>query len=154
MPGTGTATEMVAWINGHPDFIDLPVDLTHKRVILIGNGNVAFDVARVLAADPDELAHTDISDDALSVLRASRVREVVIAARRGPEHSAFTLPELIGLTTTAEVVLSGADLEARRRDLATVTDSLTRQKLEILSPLGDASTAASPTARRRIRLAY
>jgi len=117
LPGTGTATELVAWINGHPDFTDLPVDLSHERVIVVGNGNVAFDVARVLTADPDELAHTDISDHALRALRASQVQEVVIVARRGPEHSAFTLPELIGLTTTAEVVLSGADREAVLRDL-------------------------------------
>jgi ferredoxin/flavodoxin---NADP+ reductase len=143
----------VAWINGHPDFTDLPVDLSHERVIVVGNGNVAFDVARVLTADPDELARTDISDHALAALRASKVREVVIAARRGPEHSAFTLPELIGLTTTAEVVLSAADREAVLRDLATVSDTLTRQKLEVLSKLGDASSAGT-TARPRIRLAY
>ena len=108
LPGTGTATALVAWINGHPDFTDLPVDLSHERVIVVGNGNVAFDVARVLTADPDELAHTDISDHALTALRASRVQEVVIAARRGPEHSAFTLPELIGLTTSAEVEIGRA----------------------------------------------
>jgi ferredoxin--NADP+ reductase len=154
MPGTGTATEMVAWINGHPDFIDLPVDLTHKRVILIGNGNVAFDVARVLAADPDELAHTDISDHALTALRASQVQEVMIAARRGPAYSAFTLPELIGLTTKADVVLAAADHELVLRDLAVVTDTLTRQKLEILSKLGDATMLTGSLSRPRIRLAY
>jgi ferredoxin/flavodoxin---NADP+ reductase len=152
LPGTGTATELVAWINGHPDFVDLPVDLSHERVIVIGNGNVAFDVARVLTADPDELAHTDISDHALAALRDSKVREVVIAARRGPEHSAFTLPELIGLTTTAEVVLAEADRDAVARDLATVTDMLTKQKLEVLSTLGHAESPAA--SRPRIRLAY
>src|SRR5271154_192028 len=154
LPGTGTATELVAWINGHPDFTDLPVDLSHERVIVIGNGNVAFDVARILTRDPDDLARTDISDRALETFRGSRVREVVIAARRGPAHSAFTLPELIGLTTKADVVLDAADREAVLRDLATVTDPLTRQKLEILSTLGDASTTAGPPARPRIRLAY
>ncbi|HXS85684.1 MAG TPA: FAD-dependent oxidoreductase [Mycobacterium sp.] len=154
LPGTGNATEFVAWINGHPDFTDLPVDLSHQRVIVVGNGNVAFDVARVLTADPEELAHTDISDHALRALRASRVREVVVAARRGPEHSAFTLPELIGLTTTAEVVLSAADREAVLSDLDTVSDTLTRQKLEILSTLGVASPTAEHTGRPRIRLAY
>ncbi|MGA7468912.1 FAD-dependent oxidoreductase [Mycobacterium sp.] len=148
--GTGTATELVAWINGHPDFTDLPVDLGRERVIVIGNGNVALDVARVLTADPDELARTDIADHALTALRGSRVREVVIAARRGPAHSAFTLPELIGLTTTAEVVLAPADREAVVRDLATVSDTLTRQKLEILCTLGDATAPTGP----RIRLAY
>ncbi|OBK40178.1 ferredoxin [Mycobacterium sp. 1245111.1] len=154
LPGTGTATELVAWINGHPEFVDLPVDLSHERVILVGNGNVAFDVARVLTADPDELAHTDISDHALAALRDSRVREVVIAARRGPQHSAFTLPELIGLTTTAEVVLAEADRDAVQRDLATVTETVTRQKLQVLSTLGHAESPASPTSRPRIRLAY
>lgn len=151
LPGSGTATEVVAWINGHPDFTGLPVDLGHERVVIIGNGNVAFDVARVLTADPDELARTDISDHALAVLRASRVQEVVIAARRGPAHSAFTLPELIGLTTVADVVLDPEDHELVRRELETVSDGLTRQKLEILSKLGNAS---SPARQPRIRLAY
>jgi ferredoxin/flavodoxin---NADP+ reductase len=151
LPGTGTATEIVAWINGHPDFTDLPVDLSHERVIVVGNGNVALDVARVLTADPDVLARTDISDHALKALRAARVHEVVIAARRGPAHSAFTLPELIGLTTTADVVLAGADHELVLRDLAAVSDTLTRQKLEVLGKLGDAAT---PADRPRIRLAY
>ncbi|WAC92517.1 FAD-dependent oxidoreductase [Mycobacterium sp. Aquia_213] len=151
LPGTGTATEHVAWINGHPDFDDLPVDLSHERVVIIGNGNVALDVARVLTADPDDLARTDISDRALAALRNSAVREVVIAARRGPAHSAFTLPELIGLTGASDVVLDGGDHELVARDLATASDSLTRNKLEILSKLGDAS---APATRPRIRLAY
>lgn len=151
LTGTGTATEMVAWYNGHPDFTDLPVDLSHERVVIVGNGNVALDVARVLTADPDHLASTDISDHALDVLRDSRVQEVVIAARRGPAQSAFTLPELIGLTTTADVVLDAADHELVRRDLASASDKLTRQKLEILSKLGDASAVPS---RPRIRLTY
>jgi ferredoxin/flavodoxin---NADP+ reductase len=151
MPGTGTATELVAWINSHPDFTELPVDLSHERVIVVGNGNVALDVARVLTADPDELARTDISDHALQALRASRVQEVVIAARRGPAHSAFTLPELIGLTTKTDVVLAAADHELVLRDLAGVSDAVTKQKLEILSKLGDGS---GPSPRPRIRLAY
>ena len=151
LPGSGTATEVVAWINGHPDFTGLPVDLGHERVVIIGNGNVAFDVARVLTAAPDELARTDISDHALAVLRASRVREVVIAARRGPAHSAFTLPELIGLTTVADVVLDPEDHELVRRELELVSDPLTRQKLEILSKLPNSSV---PARRPRIRLAY
>jgi ferredoxin--NADP+ reductase len=151
LPGTGTATELVAWINGHPDFTDLPVDLGHERAVIIGNGNVALDVARVLTADPEDLARTDISDHALEALRRSAVREVVIAARRGPAHSAFTLPELIGLTGTSEVVLDAADHERVASDLASVVDPLTKSKLEILSKLGDGS---APVSRPRIRLAY
>ena len=112
LPGTGTATEIVAWINGHPEYTGLPVDLGHERVVVVGNGNVALDVARILTTDPDALACTDISDHALAALRQSNVTEVVIAARRGPAQSAFTLPELIGLTSTCEVVLDAADRRA------------------------------------------
>lgn len=151
LPGTGTATELVAWINGHPDFTDLPIDLSHERVVIIGNGNVALDVARVLTADPDDLARTDISDRALAAFRASAVREVVIAARRGPAQSAFTLPELIGLTGASEVVLDAEDHRRVAHDMATASDPLTKAKLEILTKLGDGST---PASRPRIRLAY
>ncbi len=153
LPGTGTATELVAWINGHPDFTDLPVDLSHERVVIIGNGNVALDVARVLTSDPADLARTDISDRALETFRGSAVREVVIAARRGPAQSAFTLPELVGLTAASDVVLDAGDHQLVRADLATVSDTLTREKLEILSKLGDGS-APVPASRPRIRLAY
>ncbi|MCV7419155.1 FAD-dependent oxidoreductase [Mycobacterium yunnanensis] len=151
LPGTHTATEMVAWINGHPDYVDLPVDLSAEGVVVIGNGNVALDVARILTTDPDALARTDVSDRALEALRDSRVREVVVAARRGPAASAFTLPELIGLTTTQEVVLSAEDHELVRRDLSTEGDALTRNKLEVLAKLGD---SAAPIGRPRIRLVY
>jgi ferredoxin/flavodoxin---NADP+ reductase len=151
LAGTGTATEIVAWINGHPEYTYLPIDLGHQRVVIVGNGNVAFDVARILTTDPDVLASTDISDHALAALRRSKVTEVVIAARRGPAQSAFTLPELIGLTSTCEVVLDSADHELVQADLAIVAEPLTRNKLEILSKLGDAS---APITRPRIRLAY
>lgn len=151
LPGTGTATETVAWINGHPDFTRRDVDLREERVVVIGNGNVALDVARILTADPDELARTDISDTALRALRDSAVREVVIAARRRPADSAFTLPELIGLTSTAHVVLDADDHELVRQDLATATDALAKAKLEILVKL---PVAAGAAMRPRIRLAY
>jgi ferredoxin--NADP+ reductase len=151
LPGSVTATEVVAWFNGHPDFADLALDLGHERVVIIGNGNVALDVARILTSDPDALARTDIADHALAALRSSKVREVVVAARRGPEFSAFTLPELIGLTAACEVVLDAADHQRVTADLATVADRLTRNKLEILAKLGDAS---APITRPRIRLAY
>jgi ferredoxin--NADP+ reductase len=129
--------------------------LGHQRVVVVGNGNVAFDVARILTSDPDELARTDVADHALAALRNSRVQEVVIAARRGPAQSAFTLPELIGLTASHDVVLDAADHDLVRRELAElgdgVEDRLTRNKLEILSTLGDAD---APIFRPRIRLAY
>jgi ferredoxin/flavodoxin---NADP+ reductase len=151
MSGSATATEMVAWINGHPEFTDLPVDLSHDRVVVIGNGNVALDVGRILTSDPDELARTDIADHALAALRSSRVREVVIAARRGPAQSAFTLPELIGLTSTHDVVLDAEDHRRVLTDLASEPDPLTCAKLEVLAKLPDAGT---PSSKPRIRLAY
>ncbi len=151
LAGTATATEVVAWYNGHPEFAGLPVDLSGERVVVIGNGNVALDVARILTTDPDVLARTDIAEHALDALRDSRVQEVVIAARRGPAASAFTLPELIGLTSTCEVVLDPADHELVLAALAETTDPLTRNKLEVLSKLGDAT---APVTRPRIRLAY
>jgi ferredoxin--NADP+ reductase len=151
LAGTGSATELVAWINGHPQFATHPIDLSGERVVVIGNGNVALDVARLLTVDPDSLAPTDISDTALQVLRRSSVREVVVAARRDPADSAFTLPELIGLTETAEVVLTAEDHVLVRRDLDTAGDPGTRAKLEILAGLPD---AAGRIGRPRIRLAY
>ena len=153
LPGTATATEVVAWINAHPDFADLAVNLSHPRAVIIGNGNVALDVARILTADPEALARTDISDRALTALRASSLREVVIAARRGPAASAFTLPEMLGLTMTARVVLSAADHDAVLADLASCTDKLTRRKLDVLASL-DVVADEDPDDRPRIRFAY
>jgi len=154
LANTATATEVVAWFNGHPDFVGLPVDLSHERVVIVGNGNVALDVARILTADPDTLARTDIADHALAALRRSKVQEVVIAARRGPAQSAFTLPELIGLTSACDVVLDAADHDLVIRDLAHESDPLTRNKLEILSKLPTVSATSAPHTRPRIRLAY
>ncbi|WP_435741571.1 FAD-dependent oxidoreductase [Nocardioides sp. SYSU DS0663] len=102
LPGSCSATALVGWYNGHPDHADLAVDLSHERVVVVGNGNVALDVARVLTADPDELARTDIADHALAALRGSRVREVVVVGRRGPAEASFTTPELIGLAGLAQ----------------------------------------------------
>jgi ferredoxin--NADP+ reductase len=135
MPGTATATDLVAWINAQPDYGDFAVPLDHERVVIVGNGNVALDVARILTADPARLAGTDISRHALDALRHSKVREIVIAARRGPAQSAFTLPELIGLTASARVVLSAEDHDLVPADLAECTDPLTRRKLELLASL-------------------
>ena len=153
MPGTATATEVVAWINAHPGFAALPVELRHPRAVIIGNGNVALDVARILTADPARLACTDISRAALMALRAGMLREVVIAARRGPAESAFTLPELLGLTSSSRVVLDETDHELVRAELARATDPLTRHKLEVLASL-DRVNRDDPPDRPRIRFAY
>ncbi|GAB7005630.1 FAD-dependent oxidoreductase [Nocardioides sp. AN3] len=102
LPGSLSATDVVAWYNGHPDRQDLAVGLDAAsvpsgRAVVVGNGNVALDVARILAEDPERLHATDIAALPLERLRRSNVREVVVLGRRGPDEAAFTLPELVGL---------------------------------------------------------
>lgn len=102
LPGSTSATKFVAWYNGHPEAVER-FDLDHERVVVVGNGNVGLDVARILTADPVALSQTDIAEDALAALRSSAVREVVLLGRRGPAQAAFTLPELIGLSALEDI---------------------------------------------------
>ncbi|HSP37066.1 MAG TPA: FAD-dependent oxidoreductase [Frankiaceae bacterium] len=95
-----SATDVVGWYNAHPDRTGLPVDVSGERAVVVGTGNVALDLARILLADPAELARTDISDVALKTLRGSRIREVVLLGRRGPETAAFTAGEFLALRAT------------------------------------------------------
>jgi ferredoxin--NADP+ reductase len=101
--GSHAATEFVAWYNGHPDFADREFDLSSRRVVVIGNGNVALDIARILLLDPQRLAQTDIADHAWEALRDSAVEEVVLMGRRGPAQAAFTSPELLALGDLPDV---------------------------------------------------
>jgi ferredoxin/flavodoxin---NADP+ reductase len=114
LPGSHAATEFVGWYNGHPDHTDLEVDLlAAERAVVIGNGNVAIDVARMLVLAPAELAPTDTADHALEVLARSRVSEVVIVGRRGPAQAAFTNPELLelGELSDADIVVDPVELD-------------------------------------------
>ncbi|WP_329323848.1 FAD-dependent oxidoreductase [Streptomyces albidoflavus] len=97
LPGSVSATGLVAWYNAHPDHAPDAVSLDAERVVVVGNGNVALDVARILVSDPDTLAATDIAGHALDALRGRRVREVVLLGRRGPEDAAYTRTELLAL---------------------------------------------------------
>jgi ferredoxin--NADP+ reductase len=117
------ATEFVAWYNGHPDYRDLTFDLSQERAAVVGVGNVAADVARILSRTPEELAATDIADYALEALSASRIREVYVLGRRGPAQAAFTNPEVRELGE-----LAGADITALPDEVE--LDELTRQALE------------------------
>ncbi len=112
-PGSVAATRFVAWYNGHPGHADETFDLSCSRAVVIGNGNVAIDVARMLVLDPDELASTDTADHALAAFAAAAVTEVVILGRRGPAQAAFTNPELreLGELVRADVVVDPAELE-------------------------------------------
>jgi ferredoxin--NADP+ reductase len=113
LPGSRSATEFVAWYNGHPDYCELEFDLSCERAVVVGNGNVAADVARMLALTRDELATTDVADYALDVLAESKIKEIVVLGRRGPAQAAFTNPELLelGEMTDADVYVDERDVE-------------------------------------------
>ena len=109
LPGSHSATELVAWYNGHPDFRDRTFDFSGERAVVIGNGNVALDVARILLSDVEALRRTDIADHALEALAASNLREVLVVGRRGPAQAAFTTPELWGLGESGAGLQVSAD---------------------------------------------
>src|SRR6188472_1415373 len=113
-PGSHAATSFVAWYNGHPDAADHEFDLSVDRAVVIGNGNVAIDVARMLVLHPDELSVTDTADHAIEAFGASRVREVVLLGRRGPAQAAFTNPELREL---ADLQRAGVEVDVEDLDL-------------------------------------
>jgi ferredoxin--NADP+ reductase len=113
LPGSWPATMFVAWYNGHPDYQDLEFDLSHERAVVIGNGNVAIDVARMLARTREELAPTDATEQAVDAIASSGIREIVMLGRRGPVQASFTPPELkeLGELGGADVIVDPADLE-------------------------------------------
>ena len=118
LAGSWSATEFVAWYNGHPDYQELPFDLGVERAVVIGNGNVALDVARMLALTPDELAPTDTTDPAIEAIGTSTLREVVIVGRRGPAQASWTTQELkeMGELAGADVSVDAAELEGAVED--------------------------------------
>lgn len=111
LPGSHAATEFVGWYNAHPDFRDCQFDLSAQAVAVVGNGNVAMDVARILASSYAELAQTDIADYALEALRDSKVTDIYVLGRRGPAQAAFTNPELkeFGELQEADVIVRPED---------------------------------------------
>ncbi len=123
--GSYPATEFVGWYNGHPDYSHMQFDLSHERAVVVGNGNVAMDVARILVTDPDELAKTDIADYALEALRSSCVREVVMLGRRGPAQAAFTNVEVkeFGNLAGVDAVVNPADLQLDEQSATSLADN-------------------------------
>jgi len=113
LPGSWPATAFVAWYNGHPDFQGLEFDLSHERAVVIGNGNVALDVARMLALTPDELAPTDTTDEAIAAINAAGVKEIVVVGRRGPVQAAWTPVEVgeLGELAGADILVDATELE-------------------------------------------
>jgi ferredoxin--NADP+ reductase len=131
-PGSYPATEFVAWYNGHPHFAGHQFDLNGGRAVVVGNGNVAIDVARMLVLDPAELAPTDTADHAIEAFGMAGVREVVLLGRRGPAEVAFTNPELreLGDLERADVIVDPAQLEGV--EVAEDADVTRRRNVEIL----------------------
>jgi ferredoxin/flavodoxin---NADP+ reductase len=153
--GSESATEFVAWYNGHPDYADKRYDLSAKRVVVVGNGNVAIDVARMLLLSADELAATDTADHAIEALRSSQVEEVVVVGRRGPVQAAFTNPELRELAglELADVSVSHQELELDPLSAAALenADATTKRNVETLNQLAQAAAQDKP---RRIVLRF
>ena len=132
--GSHAATEFVAWYNGHPDHCGLEVDLRGKQAVVVGAGNVAIDVARMLTLAPSELAVTDTADHAIDVLAASGIEKITILARRGPLQAAFTNPELLemGVLERGDVEVVGGELDDLSALALLQADKTRRRNVEIL----------------------
>jgi ferredoxin--NADP+ reductase len=150
------ATELVAWYNGHPDYRDCQFDLTQERVAIVGVGNVAVDVARILCRSTEELARTDIAEDALEALAQSQVKEVYLLGRRGPAQAAFTNPEIkeLGELPYADIAVRPDEVEldpVSREALERDPDRATRKKVEILQEFARRPPTGKP---RRLTLRF
>ena len=157
LPGSWAATEFVAWYNGHPDYRGLEFDLSSRRAVVIGNGNVAADVTRMLTLSASELERTDIADHALAALRESRIEEAVVLGRRGPAQAAFTSAELreLGRLAGVGVHVDAADVEldaVSSRWLAEQGTFTARKNVELLREF--ASRPPGDDAQRRIELRF
>ncbi|WP_370179845.1 FAD-dependent oxidoreductase [Rhodococcus wratislaviensis] len=153
LPGSHSATEFVAWYNGHPDHAHRTFDLSGERAVVIGNGNVALDVARVLVAGASELRKTDIATHALEALSESRIKEVFVVGRRGPAQAAYTNPELLALG-----FLPGVNVAAESDEIAREATSFAGHSgsIEAMKARIVAEFAANPPTpgERRITLRY
>jgi ferredoxin/flavodoxin---NADP+ reductase len=155
--GSFAATEFVAWYNAHPDFRGLECDLSAERAVVIGNGNVAADVTRMLTLSPGELERTDVADHALEALRRSRIEEVIVLGRRGPAQVAFTSAELreLGRLDGVDLVVDPDDVELDPTSCRWLSEKGTftaRKNVELLHEF--AARPASAGARRRIELRF
>lgn len=153
MDGSTSATDFVAWYNAHPDMAAATVNLSARRAVIVGNGNVALDVARILVADPEALSETDIADHALRVLRTSNVREVVLLGRRGPENAAYTRPEFRAIMHLPDVEVV-VDDGPRVRDA--IDHARPESKAALLKdlPFAEIDYERSPPDRKRIVLRF
>lgn len=149
LPGSGPATAFVGWYNAHPDYADLEFDLSCERAVVIGNGNVATDVTRMLALTREELEATDTADHAIDPLAQNRIREILVLGRRGPAQAAFTNPELreLGEMADADIHVDPAQLELdelSREYLESEADITTRKNVEILTDFASREPEGKP----------
>jgi ferredoxin--NADP+ reductase len=149
------AVDFVGWYNAHPHFAEMAPDISSGRAVVIGNGNVAIDVARILVTDPDVLAATDIADHALESLHQRGVSEVVIAGRRGPLEGAFTTLELreLGELDGVDVIVAPADLEAITDEDAAAAGKTTAANIKVLRGYA-AKTAAGEYGDTNRRIVF
>jgi ferredoxin--NADP+ reductase len=157
LPGSHAATEFVNWYNAHPDFADREFDLSCNRVVVIGNGNVAADVARMLALTRAELEETDTADHAIAPMAESGIEEIVVLGRRGPAQAAFTNPEVreLGEMLDADIVIEPAEVELDEISRAYVEsedcEPTNRRNVEIFSDFAEREPEGK---RRRIVLRF
>jgi len=151
LPGSWSATELVAWYNGHPDFQELEFDLNVERAVVIGNGNVALDVARMLALTPEELAPTDTTDPAIEAIGASTISDIVVVGRRGPAQASWTTPELkeLGELAGADLVVDAAELVLDPESEASLEhDTNSKRNLEVLRDFAAREPTGKPVTVR------
>jgi ferredoxin/flavodoxin---NADP+ reductase len=152
LPGSVPAVDFVGWYNAHPHFADMSPDLTGARAVVVGNGNVALDVARVLVSDPRLLSETDIADHALDSLHGQGIEEVVVIGRRGPLQATFTTLELRELhdleaMTDVDIVIDPADFAALAEADVEAAGKTVRQNIKVMRGYAD---ARPENAKRRI----
>ena len=155
LPGSWAATELVAWYNAHPDFQHLSFDLSGERAVVIGNGNVALDVARMLSLTRDELTPTDATDVSIDAILGSGIREIVVLGRRGPVQASWTAPELqeMGELAGADIIVDPAELELDPASEAELAEAgpIVRRNMELLREFA----AREPTGKpRRVQLRF
>ena len=151
LPGSHTATEFVAWYNAHPDYRERVFDFSCEVAVVIGQGNVAMDVSRVLAKTVDELKHTDIAAHALEALSQSRIREIHLVGRRGPAQAKFTPPEIreIGELADCDPIVQPEDLILNPESEAELADPENRHARDNVDILREFAARGAPSKRRR-----
>ncbi len=154
LPGSMSATEFVAWYNGHPDYADLQPDLSCESVAVVGMGNVAVDVTRILAKTADELNETDMADHAVEALRYSSVTDIYMLGRRGPAQGKFTTKELreLGELHNADIVVEPQDMELDEKSEASLADdAMVAKNVEVLRAFSAKPREGKP---RRVHIKF